>query len=400
MDIIVLIGSGAVGKMTVGQELMKITDFRLFHNHMMIEPVIEIFGKFDGSVVSKLREDIFQAFLKTNYQGMIFTYMWAFDMQSDWDYIKSVTHMFEATGGEAYYVELVADQAVRLERNKTENRLRHKASKRDLEISQDRILREETKYRVVSREGELPFKNYMRIDNTNLEPELVAGMIKEHFKLPNVSSAAMMNRVMLEEVRQDELPQLYKMQVESFMPLYEKYHDDQTSPALESFERVQVRAAAPKRKYYFIVKDGARVGAINIGNKGSAGCADSLGGASAGKSSSGCADSLGGASGDRAPCASSAGDSSGDSSSLGDTSIFYISPVFVLPKYQNQGIATAAIKKAFELYPSPQVREWRLDTILEEKGNCHLYEKLGFVQVGEPKKINDRMTIVDYQLKL
>ena len=55
MDLIVLIGSGAVGKMTVGQELVKITDFRLFHNHMMIEPVLEIFGKFDGEVVSKLR---------------------------------------------------------------------------------------------------------------------------------------------------------------------------------------------------------------------------------------------------------------------------------------------------------------------------------------------------------
>lgn len=47
MDLIVIFGSGAVGKMTVGQELMKITDFRLFHNHMAIEPVIELFGRFD-----------------------------------------------------------------------------------------------------------------------------------------------------------------------------------------------------------------------------------------------------------------------------------------------------------------------------------------------------------------
>lgn len=62
MNLIVLIGSGAVGKMTVGRELMKITDYRLFHNHHMIEPVIEIFGKFDGAVVGKLREDIFEPF--------------------------------------------------------------------------------------------------------------------------------------------------------------------------------------------------------------------------------------------------------------------------------------------------------------------------------------------------
>ena len=141
MDLIVLIGSGAVGKMTVGQELMKITDFRLFHNHMMIEPVIEVFGDYCGPVVGRLREVIFEEFLKTKYRGMIFTYMWAFDMQEDWDYIRSVAERFEATGGNVYYVELVADQAVRLERNRTENRLRNKASKRDLAVSQERLLR-------------------------------------------------------------------------------------------------------------------------------------------------------------------------------------------------------------------------------------------------------------------
>lgn len=44
MKLLFLIGNAAAGKMTVGQELMKITDLRLFHNHMSIEPVIEIFG--------------------------------------------------------------------------------------------------------------------------------------------------------------------------------------------------------------------------------------------------------------------------------------------------------------------------------------------------------------------
>ena len=61
MDLIVITGSGAVGKMTVGQELMKITDFRLFHNHLAIEPVIELMGYFDHSLVNKIREDCFEA---------------------------------------------------------------------------------------------------------------------------------------------------------------------------------------------------------------------------------------------------------------------------------------------------------------------------------------------------
>ena len=63
MNLILIVGSGAVGKMTVGQELMKITDYRLFHNHMMIEPVIDIMGKFDGALVAKLRDDIMDAFM-------------------------------------------------------------------------------------------------------------------------------------------------------------------------------------------------------------------------------------------------------------------------------------------------------------------------------------------------
>ena len=189
MDLIVITGSGAVGKMTTGQELMKITDFRLFHNHMMIEPVLEIFGKFDGNAVSRLREVVFEEFMKTSYQGMIFTYMWAFDMQEDWDYIKSVAERFEATGGTVYYVELVADRAVRLERNKSENRLKNKASKRDIEASEGRMLREETKYRIVSKDGEIPFENYIKIDNTNLEPDVVARMIKERFNLPDKGNA-------------------------------------------------------------------------------------------------------------------------------------------------------------------------------------------------------------------
>ena len=240
MDLILIVGSGAVGKMTVGQELMKITDFRLFHNHMMIEPVIDIFGKFNGALVNKLREDIFEEFMKTNYQGMIFTYMWAFDMPSDWDYVNYLKDKFEATGGTFYCVELVADQAVRIERNKTENRLKNKASKRDLVASQDRMVREESKYRIVSNEGEIPFDNYIKIDNTNLEPDVVAKMIKEKFNLPDIGINELMNRIFLEEVSEKELQLVLDMQVESFMPLYEKYHDDM-SPAIEPLERIKAR---------------------------------------------------------------------------------------------------------------------------------------------------------------
>ncbi|MED3553043.1 hypothetical protein P4449_21750 [Cytobacillus praedii] len=37
MKFVLIFGPQAVGKMTVGQELEKITELKLFHNHMTIE---------------------------------------------------------------------------------------------------------------------------------------------------------------------------------------------------------------------------------------------------------------------------------------------------------------------------------------------------------------------------
>lgn len=61
----------------------------------------------------------------------------------------------------------------------------------------------------------------MKIDNTNLEPSEVALMIKERFNLQGISVTELMNRVKLEGVREDEIEQLYDMQIKSFMSLYE-----------------------------------------------------------------------------------------------------------------------------------------------------------------------------------
>jgi len=185
MKLLIIIGDSAVGKMTVGQELMKITDLRLFHNHMTIEPIIEIFGYFKKSTIGRFRELIFEDFASSDCYGMIFTYQWAFDTESDWNYIAHVVDIFEkhSTELEVCYAELVAPQEVRLQRNSMENRLKHKASKRDIEVSKWRLLRDDENHRCVSYEGEIPFENYIRIDNTDVPPEVAAQMIKERFAL-------------------------------------------------------------------------------------------------------------------------------------------------------------------------------------------------------------------------
>ena len=138
MKLVVIIGAGAVGKMTVGQELAKITDLRLYHGHMDIELVIDVFGKLVRRVGTRIREIIFEEF---------------------------------------------AEQEIRLQRNITENRLRNKASKRNIEWSNANLLREDENYRLASHDGEIPFENYMKIDNSNVMPDVVAKMIKETFSL-------------------------------------------------------------------------------------------------------------------------------------------------------------------------------------------------------------------------
>ena len=145
--------------------------------------MIDIFGYFDGNVTKQLREVIFREFAKSDNYGMIFTFMWAFDMPSDWEYLEWVKSFFAPYGTEFYYVELVADRDVRMQRNVTENRLEHKASKRDIEASNARLLRDDAAHRMESLPGEIPFENYIKIDNTELAPETVAQMIRDRFGL-------------------------------------------------------------------------------------------------------------------------------------------------------------------------------------------------------------------------
>ena len=183
MKLVLIFGNGAVGKMTVGQELTKITGLRLFHNHMTIEPVLDVFGEFNLNVISKLRRVFFEEFAKSDKYGLIFTFMWAFDSKADWDYIEEVKSVFAPYNTEFYYVELVASLEERLKRNASENRLYHKASKRDIETSNNRLYECDKKYRLESFDGELQFDNYIKIDNTNLSPQAAAEIIKQKFDL-------------------------------------------------------------------------------------------------------------------------------------------------------------------------------------------------------------------------
>ena len=117
--------------------------------------------------------------------GMIFTLMMDFDLPSEWEYLEHIKGIFEPYGTNFYYVELIAPQEIiRLKRNISENRLKNKASKRDIEASNQRLINDDKNHRCVSYEGEIPFDNYLRIDNSDIEPdEVCKDRLRESFNL-------------------------------------------------------------------------------------------------------------------------------------------------------------------------------------------------------------------------
>ena len=186
--LVIILGPHAVGKMTVGQELAKITSLRLFHNHMSIELARKIFAPNEKeefkALIHAIRQKVFELFATRDLPGLIFTYMCAFDQQEELNYLTDLIGLFESNGAKCCVIELCADFNVRLVRNKSENRLLHKESKRDLDWSEAEMRATSKKYRLNSYEGEeLPFDNYLKIDNTNLSPNEVAKMIKAHFAI-------------------------------------------------------------------------------------------------------------------------------------------------------------------------------------------------------------------------
>ena len=180
-----IFGPQAVGKMTVGQELAKITGLKLFHNHMTIDLLEPLFG-FSPEIwrlTHLFRLEIFNSFSKSDQYGMIFTKVWYFNKKEDWENIENICHTVSSQGADIYFVELEVNVEERLKRNTTPHRLEYKPTKRNIEQSEQHLLSTIESSRLNSKKGEIEKENYLRIDNTYLSPEEVAQLIKKEFQL-------------------------------------------------------------------------------------------------------------------------------------------------------------------------------------------------------------------------
>lgn len=151
--------------------------------------------------------------------------------------------------------------------------------------------------------------------------------------------------ITLTKVTRDTIEDVWKMQVEAFSGLLAKYKDFDMSPGAEAFDKVLARFEQPWTTYYFIEVDNIRVGAVRVIDK-------------------------------------------------KDGSRKRISPIWIMAEYRNMGYAQQAMEELEKIYGEDN---WCLDTILQEKGNIHLYEKMGYIRTGKIEHINERMDIVFFE---
>ena len=149
-------------------------------------------------------------------------------------------------------------------------------------------------------------------------------------------------KIELLKATESDIKEIWKMQVEAFKDLLEKYQDYDMSPATESYENVLNKYKQPWTSYYFITRNNEKVGAVRVIDK-------------------------------------------------KDGSRKRIAPIWIMPEFRNQGLAQLAMREVEKLYDS---HHWQLDTILQEEGNIYLYEKLGYKRIGEIENIKDGMDIV------
>ncbi|MDQ4053807.1 MAG: AAA family ATPase [Actinomycetota bacterium] len=185
MRLLVIFGPPAVGKMTVGREVARRSCFRLFHNHATIEPLLDVFDYGTPAFKTLLDEFRIRVVEEAARSGtdLLLTFVWGLDLVEDAETVQRYIGPYVEAGGEVAFVELYADLATRLERNRTEHRLAEKKSKRNVEWS-DVNVRELERHVLNTRTGSetpadqvLARHRHLRLDNTDLSPGQAAERI-------------------------------------------------------------------------------------------------------------------------------------------------------------------------------------------------------------------------------
>lgn len=177
MKLLVLFGPPSVGKATIGRLVESKTDFKLFHNHMVMDGIMHIFGVGTPSEdrLSKLvRTQIIEEAAKAGI-NLIFTYVWNFDREKGKVNIDTYKDIYEKNGGDVLFIELAAPLSVRVKRASHPDRKRLKAHAPDAK----RVEQLETTLNFNSPSPFFYPDTYVKIDTTDKTPEQTAQEIIE-----------------------------------------------------------------------------------------------------------------------------------------------------------------------------------------------------------------------------
>lgn len=188
MRLLVIFGPPSVGKMTVGRAIAERSEFRLFHNHAMLEPLLEVFDYGTKPFMRLLGECRRRVIEEAASSGtdLVLTYVWGLELENDVREVSDYIGPYVECGAGVSFVELYADLDIRLERNRTDYRLAEKRSKRDVTWSDDNVRQlEQHVMNTGSGDARAPFPaerllaghRHLRVDNTDLSADEAADEI-------------------------------------------------------------------------------------------------------------------------------------------------------------------------------------------------------------------------------
>jgi shikimate kinase len=174
MKLLFLYGPPASGKFTVAKEVARLTDFKLFHNHLTLDLYEAIFD-YGTELFRKLVEDTRISVLEQaaihHVSGVIFTLV--YEKDQDESFIGRVVDAVERHGGEVLFVQLYC-QPIELKR-----RVSDESRKAFRKMSSPEALqRNMERYDLFS---PIPGHESLCIDTTNLSPSDVAQQIISHY---------------------------------------------------------------------------------------------------------------------------------------------------------------------------------------------------------------------------
>lgn len=189
-ELLLVIGPPAVGKMTVGRAICARTagtpgEWRLFHNHHTIEPLVEIFGHdtppfrvLNGEFRRRVIEEAAAAGTR-----LVFSFVWDVGRIADAEFVARLIAPYADHGLRVSCVELEADLDTRLVRNLGAERIDHKRTKRDLAWSEAHLRQRESTRTNTSADvpsaadAMLRGMPHLRLDNTELSADDAAARI-------------------------------------------------------------------------------------------------------------------------------------------------------------------------------------------------------------------------------